>query len=166
MSGMGESQVPDIAGEVLHDDIVTTALVTNNGQKLSPKEDRFISLFIKYGDATQAAQEAGYTIRAERKNKELQYAKKGRELLAKDYIKDEIAFRSEAIRNKDIADATEVMIYLSKVMRGEIKDQFGLEAPLSERTAAAKEINRRLSEIEKATETGMGKEVHLVLRRE
>jgi phage terminase small subunit len=163
---MNEAQVPDIANENLRDDIITTTLTTYNGQRLSPKEDRFISLFIKYGDATKAAEEAGYTIRAERKNKELQYAKKGKELLSKDYIKDEIAHRSEVIRTRDIADATEVMIYLSKVMRGEIKDQFGMDAPLSERTAAAKELNRRFGELEKATDNGAGREVHLVLRRE
>lgn len=114
----------------------------------------------------QAAQEAGYTVRAERKNKELQYTRIGKKLLSKDYIKDEIVHRSEMMRTKDIADATEVMVYLSKVMRGEIKDQFGLDAPLSERTAAAKELNRRFTELEKATDSGMGKEVHLVLRRE
>ena len=163
---MNESQVPDIADENLHDEIVTTSLVTHNGQRLSPKEDRFISLYIKYADATQAAEEAGYTIRAERKNKELQYRRKGIELLSKDYIKDEIAYRTEQMRNKDIADATEVMVYLSKVMRGEIKDQFGLDAPLAERTSAAKELNRRFAEMEKATESGSSKEVRLVLRRE
>lgn len=163
---MNEAQVPDYASENLYDDIMTTSLVTHNGQRLSPKEDRFISLYIKYADAAQAVEEAGYTVRAERKNKDLQYVKKGKELLSKDYIKDEIAYRSEQLRNKDIADATEVMVYLSKVMRGEIKDQFGLDAPLGERTAAAKELNRRFSELERATDSGAGKEIKLVLRRE
>lgn len=163
---MNEAQVPDVASDNLAEDILTTTLTTYNGQRLSPKEDRFISLYIKYGDSTQAAEEAGYTVRAERKNKELQYARIGKKLLSKDYIKDEILHRSEAIRTRDIADATEVMIYLSKVMRGEIKDQFGLDAPLSERTAAAKELNRRFGEMEKATDGAAGKEIHLVLRRE
>lgn len=163
---MNEAQVPDIANEDLRDDIVTTALVTHNGQRLSPKEDRFISLYIKYADATQAAMEAGYTVRAEIKNKEAQYIKKGKQLLAKDYIKDEIAYRSEEFRNAQIADTNEVLMYLTRVMRGEEKDQFGLDAPLAERTSAAKELNRRLHEIETATEGGAGKEVHLVLRRE
>lgn len=163
---MNEAQVPDVASDNLAEDILTTTLTTHNGLSLSPKEDRFISLYIKYGDATQAAQEAGYTVRAERKNKELQYTRIGKKLLSRDYIKDEILHRSEAIRTRDIADATEVMIYLSKVMRGEIKDQFGLDAPLSERTAAAKELNRRFGEMEKATDGAAGREVHLVLRRE
>lgn len=42
----------------------------------------------------------------------------------------------------------EVMEYFTAVTRGEIKDQFGLDAPLSERTAAAKEIAKRTIDIE------------------
>lgn len=163
---MNDAQVPDIANEDMRDDILSTALVTHNGLRLSPKEDRFISLYIKYADATQAAKEAGYTVRAEIKNKEAQYVKIGKKQLAKDYIRDEIAYRSEEFRNAQIADTNEVLMYLTKVMRGEIKDQFGLDAPLAERTSAAKELNRRLHEIETVTESGGGKEVHLVLRRE
>lgn len=163
---MNDAQVPDIANEDMRDDILSTTLVTHNGLRLSPKEDRFISLYIKYADATQAAKEAGYTVRAEIKNKEAQYVKIGKKQLAKDYIRDEIAYRSEEFRNAQIADTNEVLMYLTKVMRGEIKDQFGLDAPLAERTSAAKELNRRLHEIETVTESCGGKEVHLVLRRE
>lgn len=163
---MNEAQVPDIANENLRDEIVTTALVTHNGQRLSPKEDRFISLYIKYSDPTQAAREAGYSIRAEIKNKEAQYTKIGKKLLSKDYIKNEISYRMEEFRDRQIADTKEILMYLTKVMRGEEKDQFGLDVSISERTNAAKELNRRLNELEKATDSGNGREVHLVLRRE
>lgn len=163
---MNEAQVPDIANEDMQDDIMSTTLITHNGQRLSPKEDRFISLYIKYADATQAAKEAGYTVRAEIKNKEAQYVKIGKKILARDYVKDEIAYRSEEFRNAQIADTNEILMYLTNVMRGNIKDQFNLEASLAERTSAAKELNRRLHELETATEGGAGKEVHLVLRRE
>ena len=40
------------------------------------------------------------------------------------------------------------MQYFTAVMRGEIKDQFGLDAPLSERTAAAKELAKRTVDVE------------------
>ena len=163
---MNDAQIPDIADEDMRDDLLCTTLTTHNGQRLSPKEDRFISLYIKYADATQAAMEAGYTVRAEIKNKEAQYIKKGKQLLQKDYIRNEIAARMEDFRNAQIADTQEVLRYLTGVMRGEIKDQFDLDAPLSERTAAAKELNRRLHEIETATNGAAGKEIHLVLRRE
>lgn len=163
---MNRAQVPDIADENLEEDILTTALTTHNGQRLSPKEDRFISLYIKYADATKAAEEAGYTVRAEIKNKEAQYVKIGKKLLMRDYVKDEIAYRSAEFRNSQIADTNEILMYLTNVMRGNIKDQFNLDASLQERTSAAKELNRRLHELETTTESGSGKEIHLVLRRE
>ena len=40
------------------------------------------------------------------------------------------------------------MEYFSSVMRGDIKDQFGLDAPLSERTKAASELAKRTIDIE------------------
>lgn len=166
MRRMDETQVPDGACEAVREDILTTALVTHNGQRLSPKEDRFISLYIKYADATQAAREAGYSVRAEIKNKDAQYVKKGKELLMKDYIKDEIAARMDEIRDAQIADGKEVLMYLTRVMRGQEKDQFGLDVSIADRTNAAKELNRRLKEMEEATSSGAGKELHLVLRRE
>jgi phage terminase small subunit len=160
------SQLPDGVNEVVENEIATTCLTTHNGQKLSPKEDRFISLYIKYADPLQAAKEAGYSIRETVKDKDAQYAKRGRQLLAKDYIQDEIAYRTEVFRDANIADAKEVMMYLTKVMRGEEKDQFGLDVSIADRTNAAKELNRRMHEIESSTNREGGKEVHLVLRRE
>ena len=158
------STMPDI-GTPAYDIVETTSLTTHNGQRLSPKEDRFITLYIKYADGPQAAKEAGYSIRETIKNKDAQYAKKSRELLAKDYIKDEIAYRSEAIRDAQIADTKEVLMYLTKVMRGEEKDQFGLDVSIADRTNAAKELNRRLHELEAASDTEAKTEVHLVLER-
>lgn len=164
---MGEAQVPDNISGKIREEIMTTSLVTHNGQRLSPKEDRFISLYIKYADATQAAREAGYTVRKERKNVDAQYVAIGKKVLSRDYIKDEIAYRLDEFRNAQIADTKEILMYLTKVMRGEEKDQFGLDASLQERTSAAKELNRRLREMELATQSGGGgQEVHLVLRRE
>lgn len=149
-----------------HDLVATTSLTTHNGQRLSPKEDRFITLYIKYADSAQAAKEAGYSIREGVKNKDAAYVKKGYEMLSKDYIKDEIAARMEEYRDAQIADTKEVLMYLTRVMRGEEKDQFGLDVSISDRTSAAKELNRRIQEIESNTERAGSKEVHLVLRRE
>lgn len=47
-----------------------------------------------------------------------------------------------------IMSATEVMEYFTAVARGEIKDQFGLDAPLSERTKAAQEIAKRTIDVD------------------
>lgn len=166
MRKMNETQVPDGSSEKLKDEILSTSLMTNNGQRLSPKEDRFITLYIKYADATIAAKEAGYAVRPEIKNKDAQYTKIGKKLLTKDYIRDEIAYRSEEFRSAQIADTNEVLMYLTRVMRGEEKDQFNLDVSIADRTNAAKELNRRLHELETTTESGSGKEIRLVLRRE
>ena len=53
-----------------------------------------------------------------------------------------------------IADAAEVMQYFTSVMRGEIKDQFGLDAPLAERTKAAVELAKRKVDISQNTDSG------------
>ena len=44
---------------------------------------------------------------------------------------------------KRIADLEEVLQYLSDVVRGKIKDQFGLDASLQDRTKAAQELMKR-----------------------
>ena len=140
-------EIPDVGSERL----MGTVLVTHNGQRLSPKEYKFIDLYIKLADAAEAAEQAGYTVREHYKNKKAQYLKRGESLLAKDYIQDEIAYRMKEFRRSQIADTEEILLYLSKVMRGEEKDQFGLDVSIADRTAAAKELNRRIHELDTAT---------------
>ena len=55
---------------------------------------------------------------------------------------------NEELKPETVATAQEVMSYFTAVMRGEVKDQFGLEAPLSERTRAAQELAKRTIDIE------------------
>ena len=63
--------------------------------------------------------------------------------MKKEYIGNEIAYRLKKLEEKSIATAEEILQYFTKVMRGEVEDQFGLEAPLSERTKAAQELAKR-----------------------
>lgn len=44
---------------------------------------------------------------------------------------------------KRVADADEVLLFLSRTMRGEVKDQFGLDASLQDRIKAAQELMKR-----------------------
>lgn len=62
----------------------------------------------------------------------------------KPYIDEEINYRINLMREKTIANATEILSYFSDVMRGNIKDQFQLDAPLAERTRAAQELAKRI----------------------
>ena len=108
--------------------------VTHNKHPLSFREARFIDIYMACGDKAQAAEEAGFKVK--------NFGTKGSALLKKDYIADEIAYRSEIYAHDLVADRQEVLEYFTAVMRGEVKDQFNLDAPLSERTAAAKELKK------------------------
>lgn len=69
-------------------------------------------------------------------------------LLRRPKVAEEIRKRQEEQKKASIATAQEVMEYFTKVMNGEILDQFGLEAPLSERTKAAQELAKRTVDLE------------------
>lgn len=117
-------------------------LTTNSGHEISPKEHKFVNSYMINGDPAVAAKDAGYVI----KNKTT-YENIGKRLLKKPYIYEEILYRIEEMNKSQIADEQEVMRYFTAVMRGEVKDQFDLDAPLSERTSAAKELAKRLIDV-------------------
>lgn len=114
--------------------------VTHDGYPLSAKESKFISLFIANGNVARSLREANLTWR---------------NLSGKDYITDEINYRLDLLKKETIADADEIMQYFTSVMRGQVKDQFGLDAPLSERTAAARELAKRIVDIEDDVDTSV-----------
>ena len=103
--------------------------VTHDGYPLSIREAKFISLFVGHGNVARALKESNMTYK---------------DIAGKDYIVDEIKYRLDELRKETIADADEILQYFTKVMRGEEKDQFGLDAPLAERTRAAQELAKRI----------------------
>ena len=103
--------------------------------KLTPKQKKFCDEYMKLGNATQAAKNAGYSEKTAYRT--------GADNLKVPHILDYINARQEQIASKDIADIEEIMKYLTDVMRGKIKDQFDLDASLSERTKAAQELLKR-----------------------
>ena len=113
---------------------------------LTPKQKAFADYYIECGNATEAAKRAGYKKRAA-------YAT-GAENLKKPQIIAYIEERQKEIEDSRIASAAEVMRYFTSVMRGEVKDQFGLDAPLSERTKAAAELAKRKVDITQNNDTG------------
>ena len=116
---------------------------THSGTKLSLKEFKFINEFMKDGDLVSATKNAGFEPSKGIKD-EAHYRAVGKKILAKPYIYNEMIYRIEVMEKNAIADATEIMSYFTAVMRGEVTDQFGLDAPLSERTSAAKELAKRI----------------------
>ena len=103
--------------------------------KLTPKQKKFCDEYLKLGNATQAAKNAGYSEKTAYRT--------GADNLKVPHILGYINARQEQIASKDIADIEEIMKYLTDVMRGKIKDQFDLDASLSERTKAAQELLKR-----------------------
>lgn len=105
------------------------------GKEPTPKQKAFADEFLKCGNQTEAAKRAGYSEKTARQA--------GAENMKKPVVLEYIQKRQKQIEDARIADITEVMQYLTSVMRGEVKDQFDLDAPLSERTRCAQELLKR-----------------------
>lgn len=104
-------------------------------RKLTPKQKAFADYYIELGNATEAAIRAGYNKKTARQI--------GSMNLTKVDIKQYIDERLAKIEDARIAKGEEVLQYLTKVMRGEEKDQLGLDASLQDRTKAAELLGKR-----------------------
>lgn len=102
---------------------------------LTPRQRAFCDEYLKCGNASEAARRAGYSPKMAHSI--------GQENTEKPAIKRYIAMRMQPDDEKRIADADEVLQYLSNVMRGKVKDTFGLDASLQDRTKAAQELLKR-----------------------
>lgn len=102
---------------------------------LTEKQKAFCEYYIASTNATEAAKKAGYS---EKTAKSV-----GSENLTKPDIKAYIDERLKEMQDNRIADAEEVLTYLSRVMRGVEKDQFDLEPTLTDRTKAAELLGKR-----------------------
>ena len=108
--------------------------------KLTAKQKIFCQKYVELNNGKQAAIAAGYS---EKTANEIAC-----ENLIKPHIAAEIQRLQAEVKTNNIASAQEVMEYFTRVMNGEEKDQFGLDAPLSERTKAATELARRTVDLE------------------
>lgn len=104
-------------------------------KKLTPKQKAFADYYIETGNATEAAIKAGYSKKTARVI--------GTENLTKPALKQYIDERLAKIEDERIAKGDEVLKYLTSVMRGEEKDQFGLDASIQDRTKAAELLGKR-----------------------
>lgn len=102
---------------------------------LTEKERIFADEYIKTTNATQSAIKAGYA--------EKSASSKGSQLLRKVKVRKYIDAVMEKRSKNTIATADEVLEYLTKVMNGEEKDAFGLDASIADRTKAAELLGKR-----------------------
>lgn len=107
---------------------------------LTPKQKAFADEFLKCGNATEAAKMAGYSEQSARQM--------GTENLSKPSISSYIQERQKQIDDERIADIAEIQRFYSSVLRGEVKDQFGLDASLETRIAAGRELMKRFEKAE------------------
>ena len=114
--------------------------------KLSVREKKFVTLYLEYGDASRAVREANFNT-----NSPAQY---GRKLLAKPKIQREVSEQFALFQNEHIASAQEIMGFQTMVMRGLVKDQFGLEATLKDRLDASKELAKRQIDAQEVANKG------------
>lgn len=113
-------------------------IYTNN--TFSIKELAFISAYISNGfNGGKAVIEAGYNS----KRPDV-YAGA---LLARDKIREEISAQLEAIEDAKTAKRAEILQFYTSVMRGEVLDQFGIEASLDTRIKAANELAKHMIEL-------------------
>lgn len=104
-------------------------------QKLTKKERIFADEYVKTTNGTQSAITARYSEKTARS--------KASQLLTKVNVRQYIdAVMNERSKNT-IATADEVLEYLTRVVRGEEKDAFGLDVSVADKTKAAELLGKR-----------------------
>lgn len=112
--------------------------------KLTAKQQLFADEYIKSGNATQSAIKAGYNVKSAKVI--------GAQNLSKLNVKAYIDAKMAEIESHKIADAKEVLQYLTRVLRGEETEEIPdsvdggtIKRPplIKDRTVAAREIMKR-----------------------
>ena len=84
-------------------------------KKLSKKEEKFVIEYVRTGNATQSAINAGYSERSARQT--------ACRMLTKDYILKAIDELVKEMNSEKIADAEEVMMLLTEIARGQTTEE-------------------------------------------
>lgn len=104
-------------------------------KKMTLKQQRFADEYIRLGEATKAALNAGYSSKTARSI--------GQENLTKPDIKAYIDERLAELQSKAVADQQEVMEYLTSVMRGDLQDEELMIVPLGDFESEVQRHERR-----------------------
>lgn len=106
---------------------------------LTDKEIKFVENYITTGNATQSVIDAGYLTK--------QPGRYAADLLRKGKIHGELTQRLQEREGAKIAKSAEILQFYTSVMRGEVLDQFGIEASLDTRIKSANELAKQVIEI-------------------
>lgn len=107
------------------------------GKELTPKQKAFADEYLTDLNGARAYKAVYKSI----KNDATARANASR-VLTNANVKAYIAERMKEIQNEKTADLEEVIRFFSSVMRGEVKDQFDLDATISDRLSAGRELMR------------------------
>lgn len=119
----------------------STWKVDRSKKPLTDRQEKFCLEYVKNGgNITQAAIEAGYNPN--------NAAVTGSNTLRLDNVAQRIKELRDKAAKPSIATGTEVMQFFTDVMNGKVKDQFNLEASLSDRTKAAVELAKRTIDLD------------------
>ena len=104
--------------------------------KLTEKQKRFADYYIETGNITEAATRAGYSKKTARVI--------GQENLLKPAIKGYIDEKLEAMQDERTASAKEVLEFLTKSMRGEIKEEVVVVEGTGDGTSEARMVEKQI----------------------
>lgn len=105
--------------------------------KLTEKQQRFVDYYIQTGNAAEAARKAGYS--------EKTAPWMGQENLQKPTIKAAIEKRLAELKSERTADATEVLEYMTSVLRGQHEDETVVVEGTGDGTSRARKIKVKVS---------------------
>ena len=123
--------------------------------RLGVRETKFVSYYIETGDMIKAVKMAGY-----KSNTPRDYAKI---LLDKPKIQKELKRQLALLQNEAIASADEILRFYTEAMRGEVKDQFGLDPTLADRMKAADALAKRQIDMQKIANAAEDNQVTFTL---
>lgn len=106
-------------------------------KSLTLKQRRFVDAYIETGNAAEAARRAGYKSR----NADVM----GRENLRKPTVRKVLEARLNELEDAQIADAREVLIYLTSAMRGEIEEEIPVVEGCGKGVSKARIIRKHIS---------------------
>ena len=110
---------------------------------LNEMQQAFADYYLETSNATESAKKAGYS--------EKTAYSQGQRLLKNVEVKAYIDEQLDKIKSERIATIDEVMSFYTSVLRGEEKDQFGLDASLNDRLKAGQELLKRLTVAENSS---------------
>lgn len=106
-------------------------------KSLTVKQRRFVDAYIETGNAAEAARRAGYKSR----NADVM----GRENLRKPTVRKVLEARLKELEDAQIADAREVLLYLTSAMRGEIEEEIPVVEGCGKGVSKARIIRKHIS---------------------